>query len=79
MKLIYIIGILSLLILSSSCSSSKHLAQEAMQREQLSKKLGFKLNKKDNLRLYTAASHWLGVPYRSGGMTLKGTDCSGLV
>lgn len=79
MKLIYIIGILSLLILSSSCSSSKHLAQEAMQREQLSKKLGFKLNKKDNLRLYTAASHWLGVPYRSRGMTLKGTDCSGLV
>lgn len=79
MRLIYIFGLLALLILSSSCSSSKRLAQEAMQREQLAKQFGFKLNKKDNLRLYTAASHWLGVPYRSGGNSLKGTDCSGLV
>lgn len=79
MRLIYIIGLLPLLILSSSCSSSKRFAQEAMQREQLSKQFGFKLNKKDNLRLYTAASHWLGVPYRSGGSSLKGTDCSGLI
>ncbi len=79
MKLIYIIGLLSLLLLTSSCSSSKRLAQEALQREQLSQKFGFKLNKKDNLQLYTTASHWLGVPYRSGGTTLKGTDCSGLV
>lgn len=79
MRLIYIIGLLFLLTLFSSCSSSKRLAQEAIQREQLSKQLGFKLNKKDNIQLYAAASHWLGVPYKNGGASLRGTDCSGLV
>jgi len=32
----------------------------------------------DNHALYTEVSGWLGTPYRSGGSSKTGTDCSGL-
>ena len=32
----------------------------------------------DNHRLYIEASRWIGTPYRYGGKTVKGVDCSGL-
>ena len=49
---------------------------------ELSDKLGIKLsnlNKDDdkNIPLYAEVSLWLGVPYRYGGLSRKGLDCSG--
>ena len=63
----------------SSCNSTKRLGQTATQTSQLSHQLGFKVNRKDDLRLFSEAARWLGTPYRYGGSTRKGVDCSGLV
>jgi lipoprotein Spr len=40
--------------------------------------LGMDIEYKDNQVLYTEVSSWLGTPYRSGGSSKSGTDCSGL-
>ena len=63
----------------SSCNSTKRLGQTATQTSQLSHQLGFKVNRKDDLRLFSEAARWLGTPYRYGSSTRKGVDCSGLV
>lgn len=41
-------------------------------------RLGMDIELKDNHALYNEASGWLGTPYRSGGSSKTGTDCSGL-
>ena len=65
--------------LFGSCSSSRHIGKSSP-AGQVSEKLGFPVSKKDRqLPLYTEAVHWLGVPYKYGGNTSKGVDCSGLV
>lgn len=48
--------------------------------EKISKKIGFDLeeNHTSHIPLYSEAIKWLGVRYRSAGMSLKGVDCSGL-
>ena len=33
----------------------------------------------DNHKLYLEAADWIGVPYRGGGDSKRGADCSGLV
>ena len=43
----------------SSCNSTKRLGQTATQTSQLSHQLGFKVNRKDDLRLFSEAARWL--------------------
>ncbi len=76
---ITILQFILFILLFSSCQSNKQIAQLKYQREQLSQQLGFKVTKKDNLSLYAEAAKWLGTPYRYGGSTRKGIDCSALV
>lgn len=40
---------------------------------------GFQVPDKFNSHLYDTLETWLGTPYRSAGMSLKGVDCSGFV
>ena len=41
-------------------------------------RLGIDIEMKDNHALYVESASWLGVPYRGGGNTRQGVDCSGL-
>ncbi|MDO5016820.1 MAG: C40 family peptidase [Porphyromonas sp.] len=46
----------------------------------LSKDLKLKVQlPEDNLELYSFADDWMRTPYRYGGTTQRGTDCSGFV
>ena len=41
--------------------------------------MGVDIELQDNHKLYIHASEWIGTPYRAGGDSKRGTDCSGLV
>lgn len=40
--------------------------------------LDLDIDLKDNHKLYVESAHWVGVPYRYGGNSKQGIDCSGL-
>ena len=42
-------------------------------------RLGVDIDKEDNHALYLESASWIGVPYRRGIRSKRGTDCSGLV
>jgi len=63
----------------TSCSPSKQLAHPKSQTERLSRELGFTVHRKDDLPLLEEVSRWLSTPYRYGGTTRAGADCSGFV
>lgn len=41
-------------------------------------RLGLRISDKDDQALFIIAADWLGTPYRYGGNSRKGVDCSGL-
>lgn len=83
MKKIINLLLLCIAVLSIvSCSTRKqktHAKYNNQTISRLSKQFGLRLTQADNISLYDASSHWLGVKYRNGGNTKKGVDCSGLV
>ena len=75
-KLFKLSAYIILIILSTSCISSKKLAlRDQMFRTET--KLGIELSKRDKLELFVECSNWIGTPYKHGGMSINGADCSG--
>lgn len=76
--LFYIIVLAGLASGLSSChTSAPRLDYKAL--AQASVRLGIDIGLTDNHKLYINAAQWIGTPYRSGGNSKHGTDCSGLV
>lgn len=81
----YIFGLVLIVSFFSSCKSTSVAdgrLYDPKEVAQLSQKLDIELsniNKDDdrNMPLYAEVSLWLGVPYRYGGISRRGLDCSG--
>ena len=70
-----------LVVLLSSCGSKQKvvLPPNFKGPKELSRLYGVRITPDDNIYLYNAGAHWLGVPHRLGGMSKRGIDCSGFV
>lgn len=76
--LIYIVALIGMAVGLSSChTSAPRLDYKALAKASV--RLGMDINMEDNHKLYTTSAEWIGVPYRAGGDSKYGTDCSGLV
>lgn len=76
--LLYIVALMGLTFGLSSChTSAPRLDYKALAKASV--RLGVDINKEDNHKLYIASAEWIGVPYRTGGDSKRGTDCSGMV
>ena len=70
------VGYIVILLLSSCATRAPHYDFREIARAAV--RLDMDIAQNDNHRLYIEASNWIGVPYRSGGISMKGVDCSGL-
>lgn len=77
--------LLMCLVLASSCSPSQRAVRQARRAlppgfyEQHGQRMGLALSGREDPRLIREISAWMGVPYRFGGITPSGADCSGFV
>lgn len=72
---------LLLLFLCAVCFTGCRTAAPPLDYRALARasaRLHMDIEANDNHRLYLAAAEWMGVPYRGGGDSKRGTDCSGL-
>lgn len=74
----YIVALTGLIIGLSSChTSTPRLDYKALAKASI--RLGVDIEPQDNHQLYISSAEWIGTPYRAGGDSRRGTDCSGLV
>ncbi len=78
-QLVSFLLLLFIVLVSTSCGTKKRIPAGVESPDKLSRQFGVRITDKDNLRLYTEASRWLGTPHRYGGNTRRGVDCSGFV
>ncbi len=73
----------SLLLALSSCKTTKVANGKGKTSTSAYKKytdkLGFEVDKSSNLKLLDEVIEWWGTPYKYGGETKAGADCSGFV
>lgn len=76
-------GIAILILVLSSCHNNKDKgtaklsAADAALKKKYSTQLGVEEKAISNLKLYRFVDEWYGVPYKYGGKTKSGVDCSG--
>lgn len=66
-----------LIFLLSSCRTTRIPHYNFQELARAAIRLDMDIDEKDNHALYVESSKWLGVPYRYGGNSKRGTDCSG--
>ena len=74
------VALLLMAVMFSSCRSSRQ--DSGLDYRQLARaglRLGMDVEPTDNFQLMVEAASWMGTPYRYGGNTRQGTDCSGMV
>ena len=63
----------------TAAESSTNIKSDAEFYQLYSGKLGYRLSGNENRALISEVASWLGTPYRFGGQTRAGADCSGFV